>query len=76
MASTRSIATGRRKNRKTTITPSLQRRRRARRRSSPDYVGVYIKAEHGYVTGVLGDTLTITDGSINLLEPQGYSVTG
>ncbi len=62
------------KNRKTTITPRcfvspcptpIQ----------PDYVGVYIKAEHVYITGVLGDSLTITDGSINLLEPQGYAVT-
>ena len=37
----------------------------------PDYVGVYVRLEHGYVTGVLGDSVTITDGSINLLEPQG-----
>ncbi len=57
------------RNRKTTITP-----RSASPSENPDYVGVYIKAEHDYVTGVLGDSLTITDGSINLLEPQGYSL--
>jgi hypothetical protein len=58
------------KNRKTTITP-----RGAIPSVPPDYVGVYVRLEHGYVTGVLGDSVTITDGSINLLEPQGYSVT-
>lgn len=57
------------KNRRTTITP-----RHASPSENPDYVGVYIRAEHAYVTGVLGDSLTITDGSINLLEPQGYSL--
>lgn len=39
----------------------------------PDYLGVYIRAEHSYITGILGDTLTITDSGVNLLEPQGYS---
>jgi hypothetical protein len=35
---------------------------------------VYIKADHRYITGILGgNNLTITDSSINLLEPQGYS---
>lgn len=43
--------------------------------ATPDYVGIYIKAEHSYITGVLGDTLTITDAAVNLIEPQGYSVT-
>lgn len=59
------------KNRKTTVTP-----RGVNPLVPPDYVGVYIRAEHGYVTGILGDSLTITDGSVNLLEPQGYSVSG
>jgi TadE-like protein len=63
------------KNRRTTITPRCQTSP-CPTPQQPDYVGVYIKAEHEYVTGVLGDTVTITDGSINLLEPQGYSVTG
>ena len=63
------------KDRKTTVTPrgpdaaggSVGRR--------PTTSAIYIRAEHGYVTGVLGDSLTITDASVNLLEPQGYSVT-
>jgi hypothetical protein len=58
------------KNRKTTVTP-----RSAVPAENPDYLGVYLRAEHAYLTGVLGDSLTITDGSINLLEPQGYSLT-
>ena len=62
------------KNRKTTITPRGEAPP-AGQTGQPDYVGVYIRAQHGYVTGVLGDDLTITDGSIYLLEPQGYSVT-
>ncbi len=41
----------------------------------PDYIGIYIRAEHNYITGILGDTLTITDSGVNLIEPQGYSVT-
>ena len=62
------------RNRKTTLTPRGETPP-AGQTGQPDYVGVYIKLEHSYVTGVLGDSLTITDGSINLLEPQGYSVT-
>ena len=62
------------KDRKTTVTPRNQTPRLASR-PSPDYVGVYIRAEHAYVTGIMGDTLTITDASVNLLEPQGYSMT-
>lgn len=57
-------------NRKTTISP-----RGVTPVVSPDYVGVYIRAKHGYVTRILGDSLAITDASVNLLEPQGYSVT-
>jgi hypothetical protein len=63
------------KNRKTTVTPRGSAPP-AGETGLPDYVGVYIRAQHDYVTGVLGDSLTITDGSIYLLEPQGYSVTG
>jgi len=61
------------KNRKTTIAPRGVTPP-AGDTGQPDYVGVYIRAEHGYVTGVLGNSVTITDGSINLLEPQGYSL--
>jgi hypothetical protein len=63
------------KNRKTTITPRGVTPPSGST-GQPDYVGVYIRMEHGYVTGVLGDSVTITDSSINLLEPQGYSLTG
>ena len=59
--------------RKTTLTPRGDTPP-AGETGQPDYVGVYIRTEHSYVTGVLGDSLTITDGSVNLLEPQGYSV--
>lgn len=41
----------------------------------PDFVGVYVRAEHTYYTGILGTSLTITDAGINLIEPQGYSLT-
>lgn len=41
----------------------------------PDFVGVYVRAEHTYYTGVLGTSLTITDAGINLIEPQGYALT-
>lgn len=58
------------KNRKTTISP-----RGVTPVVQPDYVGIYIRAQHSYVTGVLGDELTITDATVNLIEPQGYSVT-
>lgn len=40
----------------------------------PDYLGVYIKATHDYYTGLFGDTLTITDRGINLLEPDAFGV--
>jgi hypothetical protein len=43
--------------------------------ATPDYVGIYVRSEHNYVTGVLGRTITITDASVSLIEPQGYSVT-
>lgn len=42
---------------------------------NPDYVGVHIQATHTYYTGVLGSTLAIAEDGINLLEPQGYSLT-
>ena len=41
----------------------------------PDYVGVYIRAQHSYITGVLGNTLTVTDSGITLLEPDSYGTT-
>lgn len=41
---------------------------------TPDYVGIHIQATHEYYTGVLGSTLAIAEDGINLLEPQGYSL--
>ena len=41
------------KDRKTTVTPRDQTPP-AGQSATPDYVGVYIRAEHGYVTGILG----------------------
>ena len=62
------------RDRKTTVTPRGQTPP-AGQSPSPDYVGIYIRAEHSYITGVLGDSMTITDASVNLIEPQGYSIT-
>ena len=59
------------KNRKVVISP---RGTPAATALKPDHLGVYIKASHEYVTGILGDTLTITDSSINLLEPDSFGV--
>jgi len=61
-------------NRKTTISPRGVAPPKGET-GTPDYLGVYIRAEHSYVTGILGQSLTITDSGVNLLEPQGYSVT-
>lgn len=41
----------------------------------PDYLGVYIRAKHSYITGVLGKTLTVTESGITLLEPDSYGTT-
>lgn len=42
-------------------------------RKSPDFVGVYIAVEHSHLTGIIGDSMVITDQSINLIEPSGFS---
>lgn len=42
---------------------------------STDYVGLYVRARHGYYTGIVGSAVTITDQSITLIEPQGYDLT-
>ena len=66
---TRSTATGPGRNRKVTISP---RGRHAGRRTAPDYVGVYIRAEHSYVTGHPRRARSRSPtAAINLLEPQG-----
>lgn len=59
------------RNRKVQISP---RGTPAAQRLTPDYVGVHIRASHEYYTGVLGDTLTITDNGINLIEPDTFGL--
>lgn len=39
-------------------------------RTGPDYVGVYIKAEHGWVTKMFGNKTTISDQSVIQIEPR------
>lgn len=45
-------------------------------RVEPDLIGVHIRLEYRYLTGLLGATRTITDSSITLLEPDNYELTG
>jgi hypothetical protein len=61
------------RNRRTSLTPRGEAPPQGET-GRPDYLGVHLRASHSYVTGVLGDTLTITDSGVNLLEPHGYSV--
>ncbi|MBK5223973.1 MAG: pilus assembly protein [Acidimicrobiia bacterium] len=37
----------------------------------PDYLGVYIRLKHDFITGVFGNEMTITDRSVMRLEPGG-----
>lgn len=41
------------------------------RTSGPDYVGVWIKAEHPWVTKMFGSSITLTETSVIRLEPRG-----
>jgi hypothetical protein len=43
--------------------------------TTPDYVGIYIKAVHKYYTGLFGSSVTITDTSIGKIEPETFSTT-
>ena len=36
----------------------------------PDYVGIYMRVNHPYVTGLFGATITITDTTIMRIEPR------
>ena len=38
--------------------------------TGPDYVGVWMKVEHRWVTRMFGDVLTLTDSSVIRLEPR------
>jgi hypothetical protein len=59
------------KNRNVVISPRGTPAAQVRK---PDHLGVYMKATHKYITGVLGRTLTITETGINLLEPDAFGV--
>ncbi len=48
--------------------------REAVQQRSTDLVGVHVRARHHFYTGFLGDSLTITDRSVSLIEPQGYEL--
>ena len=43
-------------------------------RLRPDYLGITVRVEHHYLSGILGATRDITDTSINLLEPSNFGV--
>ncbi|MEQ1786435.1 MAG: TadE/TadG family type IV pilus assembly protein [Acidimicrobiales bacterium] len=63
------------KNRKVRISPRvLPVGTPEANRLTPDYVGVFVRASHDYYTGIIGSTLTITEGSVNLLEPDNFGV--
>ena len=36
----------------------------------PDYVGVYVRVNHPFITGFFGDALTLTQVSVNRIEPS------
>jgi hypothetical protein len=57
------------KNRRTTTTP----RGSVGAVVPPDFIGVYARAEHPFAAGIFGWSLTMSDTSINLVEPRGYS---
>jgi Flp pilus assembly protein TadG len=39
----------------------------------PDYLGIYIRVDHGYLTGLFGRTKTVEQTIITRLEPQSLS---
>jgi hypothetical protein len=43
-------------------------------RLEPDFVGIYMRVEYRYLTGLLGSTRTINDNSITLIEPSNFGV--
>ena len=43
---------------------------RQHRRGPPDYVGVYVKITHPWITGLFGSNLTMTSNNVTQLEPQ------
>jgi hypothetical protein len=43
-------------------------------RLTPDYIGIYIKVTHRAYTGIISSTHTVTETTINLLEPSSFGV--
>jgi hypothetical protein len=44
-------------------------------RVAPDFVGVHVQVRHSLHTDLVIEALTIRDGTVNLIEPQGYGLT-
>jgi hypothetical protein len=50
--------------------PVVDRESRQGSVNGPDYVGIWIEVDYGYLFGVLGDGLTIRDDTVMRIEPQ------
>jgi hypothetical protein len=46
--------------------------REVRASGPPDYVGVYVKARHDFITGLFGPGMDLTDEIIMRIEPQDF----
>lgn len=60
----------------TTVTSPAQTGRKVAMSGSngpPDYIGVWIKVNHIWVTGLFGRSLTFTDSTVMRMEPQAAS---
>lgn len=44
--------------------------REVRASGPPDYIGVYVRARHDYVTGLFGEDVDLTDEIVMRIEPQ------
>jgi Flp pilus assembly protein TadG len=48
------------------------RDRETRASGPPDYVGVYVRSRHSYITGLFGDDIDLTDEIVMRIEPQDF----
>jgi TadE-like protein len=46
--------------------------RETRASGPPDYVGIYVRARHDYITGLFGPGMNLTDEIIMRIEPQDF----
>jgi len=44
--------------------------------STPDYIGIYLKVTHPWITGLFGSSITLTQTSVIQLEPQKLTPNG